>query len=112
MTTQSQTTSWSSRFSNSGEMKRSASELALQELVNSNFIGVGASDFQNNKDDKMPEFRTQGDKVFADIDDYLGEIYTGDFSFIFKNRVSLHSLFRYLVGDVFGTSLRCRSRMT
>ncbi|KAF3446472.1 hypothetical protein FNV43_RR11651 [Rhamnella rubrinervis] len=64
-------------FFNGGDiMKRSFSELAMEELFNNDVTNTGS-----NKDERIGDFRTHRHQVFAETDGFLS-----DFSFAFKNR--------------------------
>ncbi|KAH7524237.1 basic leucine zipper 9 isoform X2 [Ziziphus jujuba] len=72
--TQSQTTSL---YSSCGDMKRSPSELALQEfLILTN----------ENEEEKIGDLRNQRDRFFSETEGFFGDVYSVDFSCGFKNR--------------------------
>ncbi|KAJ7966014.1 Basic leucine zipper 9-like transcription factor [Quillaja saponaria] len=80
-------------FKSGGDMKRSASELALEEFLDKAVIGAEVSALDsaaNSKDAKPDEFRCQRDRNLAETDGFFGDICSGDLNVAFRNRDTVH----------------------
>ncbi|KAJ7958618.1 Basic leucine zipper 9-like transcription factor [Quillaja saponaria] len=74
-------------FKAGGDMKRSASELALEEFFKKSVIGTEATESADiNKDVKSDEFRWQRDRYLTEGDGFFGNICSGDLNAAFRNR--------------------------